>query len=74
MKKLHLKKLRPKARSFLLAVTLCILTVAPLLAKSIHEITLLETVQSTVTGNISDENGVPLSGASVVSISDTALM
>lgn len=66
MKKSHLKKLRPKARSFLLATTILILTVAPVLANTANEISLLEEVQSTVTGNISDENGIPLSGASVV--------
>jgi len=66
MKKSHLKKLRPKARSFLLAAALCIFTASPLLANADYELTSLEELQSTVTGTITDENGVPLSGASIV--------
>lgn len=66
MKKLHLKKLRPKARSFLLAVALSVSTVSSLLASTNTKAPLFEVFQSAVTGNISDENGVPLSGASVV--------
>ena len=66
MKKLHLKKLRPKARSFLLSAILCVLTTASLLANTTNEFTEIETIQSNITGTITDENGVPLSGASVV--------
>ena len=66
MKKLHLKKLRPKARSFLLSAILCVLTTASLLANTTNEFTEIETIQSNITGTITDENGIPLSGASVV--------
>ncbi len=66
MKKLHLKKLRPKARSFLLTVTLCTLTVSSLLASTTTEMNAIEVFQSTITGSINDENGSPLPGASVV--------
>lgn len=66
MKKSHLKKLRPKARSLLLSVLLGMLTAAPLSARTNKAPLLPEAIQSTVTGTITDENGVPLSGASVV--------
>lgn len=66
MKKLIFKKQRPKARSFLLAVLLCVFTASSLLANTTNELSSLEELQSTITGNITDENGVPLGGASVV--------
>ncbi|TMM58413.1 TonB-dependent receptor [Maribacter algarum] len=68
MEKLHLKKLKPKARAFLLALLLSILGVSPVLAEPNTEIDISssETFQTTVTGTITDENGVPLSGASIV--------
>ena len=66
MKKLILKKQRPKARSLLLSVLLCILTVSSVLAVNNNELGSIEALQSIVTGTITDENGVPLSGASIV--------
>lgn len=66
MKKLILKKQRPKARSFLLAVLLCMWATSSVLATINKEVSSLEELQSTITGTISDENGVPLAGASVV--------
>ena len=66
MKKLILKKQRPKARSLLLSVLLCVLTVSTVLASTTSELSAIEELQSTVTGTINDENGIPLAGASVV--------
>ena len=66
MKKLILKKQRPKARSLLLAVLLCLFTASSLLANAANELSSFEELQSTITGTITDENGVPLGGASVV--------
>jgi TonB-linked SusC/RagA family outer membrane protein len=66
MKKLILKKQRPKARSLLLSVLLCVLTVSTVLASTTSELSPIEELQSTVTGTINDENGIPLAGASVV--------
>ena len=66
MKKLILKKQRPKARSLLLSVILCVLTVSSVLAVTDNSLSAIEALQSNITGTITDENGVPLSGASIV--------
>lgn len=66
MKKLILKKQRPKARSLLLFVLLCVLTTATVFANANNENISFEELQSTITGTINDENGSPLPGASVV--------
>jgi TonB-linked SusC/RagA family outer membrane protein len=68
MKKLILKKQLPKAKGFLLFFMCCALGITSLHAefnlntgdKAIEEI------QTTVTGVVTDENGMPLSGASVL--------
>ncbi|MFX0555420.1 SusC/RagA family TonB-linked outer membrane protein [Maribacter sp. CXY002] len=66
MKKKHIKKLRRKTKCLLLTLVLGFLGVSPLLGHSILETSFSKNPQSTITGNISDENGVPLPGASVV--------
>ena len=68
MKKLFFKKPKAKARNFLLLVLLCLIGATPIYASSISEkvITLNDELQSTVTGVVSDENGTPLPGASIV--------
>ena len=68
MKKLITKRLLPKARSFLLYVVYCSIGIAAIQANvEIDENnSLKEIVQSTITGVVTDENGSPLPGASVV--------
>ena len=68
MKKLCIKKLRPKARSFLLVVLLSVMGATSIYAGSTSERVnyLSDELQSTVTGTVTDENGTPLPGASVV--------
>lgn len=68
MKKLCFEKLRPKARSFLLFVLLGVLGTTSIYASSSSEMAndLSDELQSTVTGVVTDENGSPLPGASVV--------
>ncbi|WP_405379978.1 SusC/RagA family TonB-linked outer membrane protein [Maribacter sp. LLG6340-A2] len=68
MKKKHIKKLSRKTKSLLLSAVLGILAVGPILGNSSNtsKSGMIEDVQSTITGNITDENGIPLSGASVV--------
>lgn len=68
MKKIHLKKRKLKARVFLLAVILGTFGVSTANASTIIEsdLALNEAIQSTVSGTITDENGSPLPGASVV--------
>ena len=60
MKKLILKKQRPKARSLLLFALLCVLTTATVFANANNENISFEELQSTITGTINDENGSPL--------------
>jgi len=68
MKKLHLRKLTPKLHLFVLALLLCSFGVMTAATNTNAEIDTSadELFQSTVTGTITDENGIPLSGASVV--------
>ena len=68
MKNLCIEKLRPKARSFLLFVLLGVLGTTSIYASSSSEMVndLSDELQSTVTGVVTDENGSPLPGASVV--------
>ncbi len=68
MKKLCIEKLRPKARSFLLFVLLGVMGATPIYASSLPEMVnnLSDELQSTVTGVVTDENGSPLPGASIV--------
>ncbi|MDO1513290.1 TonB-dependent receptor [Maribacter confluentis] len=68
MKKKHIKKLSRKTKSLLLSAVLGILAVGPILGNSDHssKSIIVEDVQTTVTGQILDENGIPLAGASVV--------
>ncbi len=68
MKKLILKKQLPKARDFLLFFVCYTVGITSLYAdiKIDNGDSAIEELQSTVTGTITDENGVPLSGASVV--------
>ena len=68
MKKLHLKKLTPKVKVFLLALLLCTFGVSTATASTNSSTTTSfnEVDQSTVTGTITDQDGIPLSGASVV--------
>ncbi len=66
MKKTHIKKLRRKTKSFLLIAILGFLVVSPSLGYAKENTSFDENLQTTITGNISDENGVPLPGASVV--------
>ncbi len=68
MKKRSIKKLRPWVRCLLFLFTFCGIAGQSVFATNtgytaINEV---DEMQSTVTGVISDENGVPLSGASVV--------
>lgn len=65
-KEKHLKKLSQKTKHLLLSAVLGILAVSTVLGHSTESIKTIKTVQSTITGNITDENGIPLSGASVV--------
>jgi len=68
MKKLCFKKLRAKARYLLLFVLLSVLGATSIYASSASEDVNYsnDEVQSTVTGVVTDENGNPLPGASVV--------
>jgi TonB-linked SusC/RagA family outer membrane protein len=66
MKKKTIKKLSQKTKSLLLSVVLAILVVSPILGNSIKKVKLIENFQTTITGEILDESGIPLSGASVV--------
>lgn len=68
MKKLCIEKLRPKARSFLLFVLLGVMGATSIYASSTSEMVndLGDELQSTVTGIVTDENGSPLPGASIV--------
>ncbi|PCJ96501.1 MAG: SusC/RagA family TonB-linked outer membrane protein [Flavobacteriaceae bacterium] len=68
MKRMLIKKLIPKARSFLLFGALCVMGVVSVnaSAKLDDTVNLGDGIQSTVTGVVTDENGVPLPGASVV--------
>ncbi len=68
MKKLYLKKLRLKAKISLLLAMLLSIGISKANGSNIA-ITTLNTdaiFQSTITGTINDENGIPLAGASVV--------
>lgn len=68
MKKLHLRKLTPKLQVFVLSLLLCAFGVITAAANtnSETEATANELFQSTVSGTITDQDGIPLSGASVV--------
>ncbi|WP_027078062.1 SusC/RagA family TonB-linked outer membrane protein [Maribacter antarcticus] len=66
MKKKTIKKLSRKTKSLLLSVVLAILVVSPILGNSIKKVKLMENFQTTITGEVLDESGIPLSGASVV--------
>ncbi|MFK5972124.1 MAG: SusC/RagA family TonB-linked outer membrane protein, partial [Flavobacteriaceae bacterium] len=68
MKKLILKRLLPKARSFLLSVVYCSIGIASIHATvEINKNNSLKAIiQSTITGVVTDENGSPLPGASIV--------
>lgn len=66
MKKLILKKQRPKARSLLLSVLLYVFAASSILANANNELSDIEELQSTITGTINDENGSPLPGASII--------